>query len=152
VHAVETLYQLMGPGCVSVSRTHTDGTDVVVGTQMVSKGFDLPRVTAIGVVNADTGLHLPDFRSGERTFSYTDQLTGPDATGATTTCTVTRTVWYQDERSVYERAWVAERQDLSGIALYPLGTDAPAMWLAIDLARANTAAWPSPPGAVSSVP
>ncbi len=32
VHAVETLYQLMGPGCVSVSRTHTDGTDVVVGT------------------------------------------------------------------------------------------------------------------------
>ena len=32
VHAVETLYQLMGPGCVSVSRTHTEGTDVVVGT------------------------------------------------------------------------------------------------------------------------
>ncbi|HEX5992714.1 MAG TPA: primosomal protein N', partial [Thermomicrobiales bacterium] len=44
-------------------------TDIVVGTQMVSKGFDLPRVTAIGVVNSDTGLHLPDFRSGERTFS-----------------------------------------------------------------------------------
>jgi len=51
-------------------------TDVVVGTQMVSKGFDLPRVTAIGVVNADTGLHLPDFRSGERTFSLLTQVAG----------------------------------------------------------------------------
>ena len=51
-------------------------TDVVVGTQMVAKGFDLPRVTAIGVVNADTGLHLPDFRSGERTFSLLTQVAG----------------------------------------------------------------------------
>ena len=51
-------------------------TDIVVGTQMVSKGFDLPRVTAIGVVNADTGLHLPDFRSGERTFSLLTQVAG----------------------------------------------------------------------------
>jgi primosomal protein N' (replication factor Y) len=51
-------------------------TDVIVGTQMVAKGFDLPRVTAIGVVNADTGLHLPDFRSGERTFSLLTQVAG----------------------------------------------------------------------------
>jgi primosomal protein N' (replication factor Y) len=51
-------------------------TDFVVGTQMVSKGFDLPRITAIGVVNADTGLHLPDFRSGERTFSLLTQVAG----------------------------------------------------------------------------
>lgn len=51
-------------------------SDVIVGTQMVAKGFDLPRVTAIGVVNADTGLHLPDFRSGERTFSLLTQVAG----------------------------------------------------------------------------
>lgn len=50
--------------------------DIVVGTQMVAKGFDLPRVTAIGVVNADTGVHLPDFRSGERTFSLLTQVAG----------------------------------------------------------------------------
>jgi primosomal protein N' (replication factor Y) len=50
--------------------------DIVVGTQMVAKGFDLPRVTAIGVVSADTGLHLPDFRSGERTFSLLTQVAG----------------------------------------------------------------------------
>ena len=50
--------------------------DFIVGTQMVAKGFDLPRVTAIGVVNADTGVHLPDFRSGERTFSLLTQVAG----------------------------------------------------------------------------
>lgn len=50
--------------------------DIVVGTQMVAKGFDLSRVTAIGVINADTGLHLPDFRSGERTFSLLTQVAG----------------------------------------------------------------------------
>lgn len=50
--------------------------DIIVGTQMVAKGFDLPRVTAIGVVNADTGLHLPDFRSAERTFSLLTQVAG----------------------------------------------------------------------------
>jgi primosomal protein N' (replication factor Y) len=50
--------------------------DIVVGTQMVAKGFDLPRVTGIGVVNADTSLHLPDFRSGERTFSLLTQVAG----------------------------------------------------------------------------
>jgi primosomal protein N' (replication factor Y) len=50
--------------------------DVVVGTQMVSKGFDLPRVTGIGVVSGDTSLHLPDFRSGERTFSLLTQVAG----------------------------------------------------------------------------
>lgn len=51
-------------------------TDIIVGTQMVAKGFDLPQVTAIGVVNADTGLHLPDFRSAERTFSLLTQVAG----------------------------------------------------------------------------
>ncbi|MCA9862134.1 MAG: primosomal protein N' [Thermomicrobiales bacterium] len=51
-------------------------TDIIVGTQMVAKGFDLPLVTAVGVVNADVGLHLPDFRSGERAFSLLTQVAG----------------------------------------------------------------------------
>ncbi len=50
--------------------------DLVVGTQMVAKGFDLPLVTAIGVIQADTMLHLPDFRSGERTFQLLTQVAG----------------------------------------------------------------------------
>jgi primosomal protein N' (replication factor Y) len=50
--------------------------DILVGTQMIAKGLDLPLVTAIGVVNADTMLHLPDFRSGERTFQLLTQVAG----------------------------------------------------------------------------
>ena len=50
--------------------------DIVVGTQMIAKGLDLPRVTAVGVIHADTMLHLPDFRSGERTFQMLTQVAG----------------------------------------------------------------------------
>lgn len=50
--------------------------DIVIGTQMVSKGLDLPNVTLVGVVNADTYLHLPDFRSAERTFQMLAQVAG----------------------------------------------------------------------------
>lgn len=50
--------------------------DLVVGTQMVAKGFDFPFVTAVGVIHADTVLHLPDFRSGERTFQLLTQVAG----------------------------------------------------------------------------
>ena len=42
--------------------------DVLVGTQMIAKGLDFPRVTLVGIVSADTALHLPDFRAAERTF------------------------------------------------------------------------------------
>jgi primosomal protein N' (replication factor Y) len=50
--------------------------DIVVGTQMVAKGFDLPGVTTIGVINADTMVHLPDFRGPERTFQLLTQVAG----------------------------------------------------------------------------
>jgi primosomal protein N' (replication factor Y) len=50
--------------------------DVVVGTQMIAKGLDLPLVTLVGVVSADTGLHTPDFRSGERAFQLMAQVAG----------------------------------------------------------------------------
>ncbi|MDY7077961.1 MAG: primosomal protein N' [Chloroflexota bacterium] len=49
---------------------------VLVGTQMVAKGLDLPLVTVVGVVSADTALNLPDFRSGERTFRLLAQVAG----------------------------------------------------------------------------
>jgi primosomal protein N' (replication factor Y) len=50
--------------------------DVVVGTQMIAKGLDFPGVTLVGVVNADVGLNVPDFRSGERVFQLLCQAAG----------------------------------------------------------------------------
>ena len=50
--------------------------DVMIGTQMVAKGLDLPLVTLVGVINADTALYLPDFRAGERTFQILTQVAG----------------------------------------------------------------------------
>lgn len=50
--------------------------DILVGTQMVAKGLDLPDVTLVGIISADTALHLPDFRAGERTFQLITQVSG----------------------------------------------------------------------------
>jgi primosomal protein N' (replication factor Y) (superfamily II helicase) len=56
--------------------TFEESGDVLVGTQMVAKGLDFPTVTLVGVVAADVGLHIPDFRAAERTFSLISQVCG----------------------------------------------------------------------------
>ena len=59
-----------------LNRFRAHDADILIGTQMVAKGLDLPQVTLVGVVSADTGLNLPDFRAGERTFQLLSQVAG----------------------------------------------------------------------------
>jgi len=55
--------------------------DILVGTQMVARGLDIPKVTVVGIISADTALNLPDFRAAERTFQLLAQVAGRSGRG-----------------------------------------------------------------------
>jgi len=59
-----------------LERVERGEVDILLGTQMIAKGLDFPRVTLVGVINADVGLHMPDFRASERTFQLLSQVAG----------------------------------------------------------------------------
>ncbi|MEN8144139.1 MAG: primosomal protein N' [Gemmatimonadota bacterium] len=65
-----------------LDRVRRREVDILLGTQMIAKGLDFPGVTLVGVINADVGLNLPDFRATERTFQLVSQVAGRAGRGA----------------------------------------------------------------------
>ncbi len=81
-------------------------TDILVGTQMVAKGHDFPRVTLVGVISADVGLGMADFRASERTFQLLTQVAGRAGRGEQPGEAIVQTL-YPDHYSIQ----LACRQD-----------------------------------------
>ncbi len=89
-----------------LSRFRDGAIDVLVGTQMIAKGHDFPRVTLVGVVSADVGLGLADFRASERTFQLLTQVAGRAGRGEQRGEAIVQTL-YPDHYSIQ----LACRQD-----------------------------------------
>lgn len=59
-----------------INEFREENYNILIGTQMIAKGLDFPKVTLVGVINGDASLNIPDFRSGERTFQLLNQVAG----------------------------------------------------------------------------
>ena len=89
--------------------------DILIGTQMISKGLHFPKVTLVGILNADQGLAMPDFRASERVFQQITQVAGRAGRGDRPGEVILQTT--HPENEVIE---FAARGDFSGFAVYDL--------------------------------
>ena len=99
-----------------LAKMHAGEVDILVGTQMVTKGHDLPRVTLVGVLNADAGLSMPDYQASERTFQLLVQVAGRAGRGDTP-----GKVLIQTKNPEHPAIALALAHDVHGFVRYGLG-------------------------------
>jgi primosomal protein N' (replication factor Y) len=107
-----------GPGLKServLSKMHAGELDILVGTQMVTKGHDLPRVSLVGVLNADAGLSMPDYQASERTFQLLVQVAGRAGRAGTP-----GKVLIQTKNPEHPAIALALKHDVAGFIAYAL--------------------------------
>lgn len=92
-----------------LSRFISGEAQVLIGTQMIAKGLDIPNVTTVGVIAADTMLHVPDYRSAERTFQLLTQVAGRAGRGDRAGSVIVQS--YTPEHAIIE---LAAKQDYQG--------------------------------------
>jgi len=100
----------------ALDRFRAGDADVLLGTQMIAKGLDFPGVRLVGVISADTSLHLPDFRAAERTFQLISQVSGRSGRSTTPGKVVVQT--FSADDPVIE---LAAQHDYVGFAQRELG-------------------------------
>ena len=86
-------------------------TDILIGTQMIAKGLHFPNVTLVGIVMADSSLHIPDFRAGERTFQLLAQVSGRTGRGA-----IAGEVYVQTYTPAHPAVQMARTENFEGFA------------------------------------
>lgn len=86
-------------------------TDILIGTQMIAKGLHFPLVTLVGIINADSSLHIPDFRAGERTFQLLAQVSGRTGRG-----TLPGEVFVQSYTPEHPAVQMARTENFEGFA------------------------------------
>lgn len=72
---------------------HKNQFDILIGTQIIAKGLDLPDVDLVGIISADTALHFPDYHSGEQTFQVITQVSGRSGRRSKQGTTIIQTYW-----------------------------------------------------------
>ncbi len=99
-----------------IRKIESEEVQIIVGTQMISKGFDFPKVTLAAIINADDSLNIPDFRSGERSFELITQTIGRAGRSGLNSCAVIQT--FNPDNKIIE---YARNNDYNGLYNYEMG-------------------------------
>jgi len=75
--------------------------DILIGTQIIAKGLDLPAVDLVGIISADTALHLPDYHSGEQTFQLITQVSGRSGRRENVGETIIQSYWPENQAIIF---------------------------------------------------